>query len=270
MIDGAALGGQYVAIAELSDAEWANTKRVAYSDQLIFGHDYQRVSALQASHGVRRTLFPGGTGRFCVHFGDDFRVRSAGKRGAPLFEFRAQGSGVDHVAIVAHRDRQPVVAVGDYWLCVGSFGRSGRGVSGVADGDMAGQPFKVLFTECLCDQAHRGVKEHVPAVRRSDAGRLLPAVLQGEETKISDIGDILARRIYADDTTGFTGPVVVKPVGPRGVRQLTLRCAAPVAPPRLRWAGNRVADSYPMVPPSRFHPIAPFCTFSHAVSSNVP
>jgi hypothetical protein len=49
---------------------------------------------------------------------------------------------------------------------------------------------------------------------------------------------------------------------------LTLRCAAPVAPPHLRWAGNRVAESYPMVPPSRFHPIALFCTSSHAGSFN--
>ena len=78
------------------------------------------------------------------------------------------------------------------------------------------------------------MKDHVPAVRGSDAGRLLPAMLQGEEAKISDIGDIVARRVYADDTTGFAGPVVVKPVGPRGLRQLTLRCAAPVAPPHLR------------------------------------
>tara|TARA_B110000116_G_C16705438_1_gene521887 strand:- start:125 stop:295 length:171 start_codon:yes stop_codon:yes gene_type:complete len=56
------------------------------------------------------------------------------------------------------------------------------------------------------------VKKHVLAVRRSDARRLLPAVLQSEETEISDIGNIVARRIYADDTTGFTGPVAVKPV----------------------------------------------------------
>jgi len=104
----------------------------------------------------------------------------------------------------------------------------------MADGYMAGQPFKILFTECLCDQTHRGVKKQVPSVRRSDASRLLSAVLQGEETKISDIRDIVARSVYADDTTGFTGPVVVKPVGPRGVRQLTLQCAAPVASPPLR------------------------------------
>lgn len=136
----------------------------------------------------------------------------------------------------------------------------------MADGDVAGQPLKVFFTERLGDQAHRSVKDHVTAVRRSDTGRFLPAMLQGEEPKISDIGDIVARRVYTDDTTGLAGPVVVKPVGPRGVRQLTLRCAAPVAPPHLRWAGNRVVKSYPMVPPSGFHPIALFCTSGHTVS----
>jgi hypothetical protein len=49
------------------------------------------------------------------------------------------------------------------------------------------------------------MKDHVPAVRSSDAGGFLPAMLQGEESKISDIGDIVARRVYADDTTGFAG-----------------------------------------------------------------
>ena len=59
--------------------------------------------------------------------------------------------------------------------------------------DVAAQRGKRGFVEHLGNQAHLLVHDDPPAVADRDAGRLLPAMLQGVKSEISEFGDIFAR-----------------------------------------------------------------------------
>jgi hypothetical protein len=78
----------------------------------------------------------------------------------------------------------------------------------VADGQVALQGGEPALVEGLGDEPH--VLDHGDrlAVGHRDPGRLLAAVLQGEQPEIGQIGDGLPRGVDPEDPAGFTDAVV--------------------------------------------------------------
>ena len=81
----------------------------------------------------------------------------------------------------------------------------------MADGDMPGQPAQNLVVKHLGHQAEVAVLTDDLAVRRGDAGALLPAVLQGEEAVVRGARrlDVAALRVDAEDPAGLLHPVAL-------------------------------------------------------------
>ena len=78
------------------------------------------------------------------------------------------------------------------------------------DGGVAGEFFaQHPRREDLADQAHAGVAVEVRAVGDGDAGRLLPAVLLGEEALVGDLRGVL-RAPDAEDAALLLLLVLVK------------------------------------------------------------
>jgi hypothetical protein len=61
----------------------------------------------------------------------------------------------------------------------------------VADGRPAGQPREPRLVEDVGDVAHLTLDADLAVLERRDAGRLLPAVLQGIEAEVGDVGGVL-------------------------------------------------------------------------------
>ena len=67
------------------------------------------------------------------------------------------------------------------------------------DRDVAVQTAQLLLVEDLRDEAHVAQDREPPVVRDRDAGRLLAAVLQREETEVRDARNVALRRADAED-----------------------------------------------------------------------
>ena len=121
----------------------------------------------------------------------------------------AQLVGVDQVAVVAERDRA-VRGGAERRLGVLPGAGPGRGVAGVADREVALERVQGGLVEDLRDQAHVLVDEDLAAVADRDAGRLLAAVLEGVETEVGELGDVLAGGPDAEDAAGVLGALVLR------------------------------------------------------------
>ena len=97
-------------------------------------------------------------------------------------ELVLQLEGVDDVAIVCD-GQLTVLAVNQKGLSVTEFAAAGGGITGVANGHVTGQWIEVWLSEYLGDQTHLGVDYNVLAVGGGNPCALLPAVLQGKESK---------------------------------------------------------------------------------------
>ena len=73
------------------------------------------------------------------------------------------------------------------------------------------------------DQAHVLVDQDLAAVADRDAGGLLAAVLQGVETEVGELGDVLAGGPDAEDATGVLGSAFL---GVEIVRQAAVSATA--------------------------------------------
>ena len=81
-------------------------------------------------------------------------------------------------------------------------GAAGRRVAAVPDGEVPAQRRQRPLVEDLGDQPHVLVDEDRAAVGGGDACRLLPAVLQGVEAVVGELGDLLAGSPDAEDPAG--------------------------------------------------------------------
>ena len=91
--------------------------------------------------------------------------------------------------------------------------------------ELAGQAFKGGLVEGLRHQSHRLVHAQLTAITYRDPGTLLAAVLQGIETEIGQVGDILTGRLDAEQATLLVLPLVGEPVATdqNGVSQAARR-----------------------------------------------
>ena len=69
----------------------------------------------------------------------------------------------------------------------------------MADRNVTGEPRQVLFLQGLSHQAHRGMHYNAFAVTCGDSGALLSPVLERVKSEEGGAGDVLIRRVDADD-----------------------------------------------------------------------
>ena len=77
----------------------------------------------------------------------------------------------------------------------------------MADGDVAGERVEVALLEDPRDEPEVLGDGDGVAVADRDAGRLLAAVLQRVQAEVGEAGDVLARRVHAEDAAGLFGTV---------------------------------------------------------------
>ena len=123
-------------------------------------------------------------------------VHRRGEDRAALFEGLPQGFGIHDVAVVGDRDGAGLAAgkhrsgVAHTRVLV-----AGGGVAAVANGDAACEGCEVGFGENVGDEAGAHLTLQRFAISRNDAGGLLPAVLQGVEHQVRELGGLgLAHR----------------------------------------------------------------------------
>ena len=75
----------------------------------------------------------------------------------------------------------------------------------MADGQLAGKRLEGLLVEDLRDEPHVLVDDEPGPVGDRDAGRLLPAVLQGEEREEGEPGDVHLGGVDGEDPTLVMG-----------------------------------------------------------------
>ena len=118
---------------------------------------------------------------------------------------RGELGGVDQVAVVAQRQAGAGLGGAERRLGVLPRGGAGRGVPGVADGEVAAQAAQRRLVEDLADQPEVLVDDDRGAVGHRDPGRLLTAVLEGVQTEIGQLRDLFPRRPDTEDATGVLG-----------------------------------------------------------------
>jgi hypothetical protein len=126
---------------------------------------------------------------------EDLRVGSGVDVAPLLAQALLEVVGVDEVAVVRERDAERVVHVEG--LRLRRARRAGGRVAHMADADVAGELGDLLLLEDVADLAVVLVQAQPPVVLCDDAGRILAAVLQGEE-RLVDGGD-RGRALGADD-----------------------------------------------------------------------
>ncbi len=139
------------------------------------------MSAERPAYVVRGVL--GQQGR------DDLGVGGALEDVPVLDQTRPQFVGVHQVAVVGQGDERAVAGAGE-GLGVAHLAGAGGGVAHVAYGQLPGQRLQDRLLEHLGDEPHVLVDDEPGAVGDGDAGGLLPAMLQGEESEEGETGDI--------------------------------------------------------------------------------
>ena len=87
--------------------------------------------------------------------------------------------------------------------------RARRAVADVADRHVALQRAQLLLVEDLVDEALVAHRHDVAALRRGDAGRLLPAVLERVEREVREARDLATGRDYAEDAALIARAIAV-------------------------------------------------------------
>src|SRR5947199_189881 len=120
---------------------------------------------------------------------DHLGVRVRLEDRAVLLHVPAERLGVGEVAVVSDRDR-PARGGGRDRLRVPDVRAARRRVAHVADGAVARQATQALGTEHVGHPAHRLLGVEADAVGGRDARGLLPAMLEGVESEVRDVGGL--------------------------------------------------------------------------------
>ena len=139
-----------------------------------------------------------------------------------------QRRGVGQVAVVAEGEVD-AAGLAEHGLGVAPGAGAGGRVAGVADGEVARQPAECPLVEDVGDETHVLDDGDRPAVRHRDPRRLLPAVLEGVEAQVGEVGDGLAGGVHAEDAAGLLQSVVARLApSPMGLRSAPGQCGRPI------------------------------------------
>ena len=212
-VEGGALGREHPStVFELAEAQGPEAVRVAHADHPRLIHDHEGERALEPGQDLGERPFEVGfaVARELVaqlvadELRDQIGVARDGAGQHP--RLGREGLGVGEVAVVAEREVGLAWAVGGLRVAPG--GRAGGGVAAVADGEVPGEAGERAVVEHRGDQPLVLDDEHLRAVAHGHAGRLLPAVLQGEEAEVRQVSDGLAGSVDAEDAARLLRGVV--------------------------------------------------------------
>ena len=207
-VEGAALRGDAVAVADLAERERAHAVRVAEGDHRALRHHDGRVGAREPRHhGLDRVL-----DRPCLlhreQGGDDLRVGRAAERKPALAQLVVELDGVGQVAVVGEGQLAPVVP--PHGLRVLPRAAAGGRVANVADRHVALERPQLLLVEDLRDEPGVAQGGDVTALAGGDPRRLLTAVLERVEAEVGEPGDVVPGRVHAEHPALIARAVAVR------------------------------------------------------------
>ena len=151
------------------------------ANQLLGGHEHQRVGPLQLGHGGAKGVLDGGGGQPLLgdDIGDDLGVAGAVEDGPGQLQFIPELGGVAQVAVVG-QCHAALLVVDLNGLAVAPVGGPGGAVTGVAHRHSPlGEPVQHLAGEHLPYQPQVLVGGEDPVVIDYNAAALLSPVLEG-------------------------------------------------------------------------------------------
>jgi hypothetical protein len=147
---------------------------------------------------------------------DNFGVTGGLENGAAMFEFAAPLGGISEISIVADGDFA-FAAIDDDGLRVGERGITGGGITRVADGGIAGKSGEALGIENVGYQAHSFDNVKIGAIRGTNSGGFLTAMLLSVKTEVGKFRGF-GMRENAEDSAVIVEVIVVELKLPRHVR----------------------------------------------------
>jgi hypothetical protein len=160
--------------------------RVTQADQLVLGHDDQRVGALDAMEAAHEVVALAVQGRLGQQMQNDLAIDGGREDRALGLQFLAKLGGVGQVAVVCDGNLAAGAIDGER-LGIAQVRRAGGGVPRVADSNGADHVMQDVSLEDLRHQPHAFVGVKLFAVRGDDARAFLAAVLQGVEAVVSEL-----------------------------------------------------------------------------------
>ena len=203
------LGREDVFAFEFADDERSDAERVARADQLLVGDRDQGIGAFELAQRLDEALDDPLLAAARDEMEDDLGVRRRLVDRAITDQFATYGQGVGEIAVVGDRE----AARGDFGeqrLDVAQDGLAGRGIADVADRAVAGQALDGAGAgEMVADEAEAALRMEARAVEGDDAGRLLPAMLQGVQAERRDRRGV-GMAEYAEDAAFLAQAVGVE------------------------------------------------------------
>ena len=176
--------------------------RVAEGIQGVLAGKNHGVATLDHLHGAGDALTQVARllGEVADELGGNLRVGVGAERDAQVDHLAAKRVRVDEGAVVRQRDDH-VVDGGQVGLRRLPALGTGGAVAYVTHSQLAGERRQVGIGEHLVDQAKVLADKDGVAIAHGNAGRLLPAVLQGEQSEVGQSGNVAAGRPDAEDAT---------------------------------------------------------------------
>ena len=122
--------------------------RIAHANQLVLGHDDQRVGAFNAVEALHQVVALAVQGWLGQQVQNDFAIHGGLEDRAPGLEFFAEPGGVGQVAVVRDGNLATGAVHGER-LGVAQVRGAGGGVTGMADGNGAGHVMQDVALEDL-------------------------------------------------------------------------------------------------------------------------
>ena len=208
-IQRAGLARQHPGVINTAEAQGPESVGIANANQLVLGHDDQRVGALDAVKGSHEVVGLVAPVRLRQQVQNDLTVNTRLEDRALGLEFLTELGSVGQVTVV--RDGNLAAgAIDRERLGVAQVGRTRGRVARVADGDGAGHVMQDASLEDLRDQSHAFMGVELLAVGSDDARALLAAMLEGVEAVIGQLRSI-RMAVNAEDTAVMFWIVIHQP-----------------------------------------------------------
>ena len=189
-VEGAGLGGQDVAAVEFAKHQRPDAERVARADEFLVGERHQSVGALDLAQRLDEAIHEPRLPRARHKMENDFRIGGRLADGAVAHELLAQRQAVGEVAVMGHGEAA-TVELREERLNVAQHGLARRGIADMADRGRTRQPLDDgLAREVVTHETVTALGMELAAIEGHDAGRLLPAMLQGMQPQRRDGGSV--------------------------------------------------------------------------------
>ncbi len=184
--NGAAFACDYIALANLPDAQGTEPLRVAHGNELARAHQHQRIGSFELGHGLFDGAFNAARVQALARdgIGNYLGIGGRVENRAGQLKFIAQLGGIGQVAVMGQRHR-PFDMADDKRLCVRAHGRTRGGVATVRHTHIAARHrFQRRLGEYFAHKPQFTALIEDAVVVHGNAAALLSAVLQRVQTVI--------------------------------------------------------------------------------------